>query len=170
MTAPSRPAASISVAIRARGWRDAVDGPVALCRRAARAALDAVDAPPGAELAIALADDDFLQGLNRDWRGIDAPTNVLSFPTGDEPPAPEAPVMLGDIAIALQTTAAEAARDRLSVADHLAHLVVHGVLHLLGYDHEIDAEAEIMETEEARILTQMGIENPYAPDHAAKAR
>lgn len=144
-------------------WRPALPGAARVCVRAARAALAAGGAPSGrAELAIVLADDALLQKLNREWRGRDAPTNVLSFPAGEGGPvAPEAPLLLGDVVLAFETVAAEAQTQGKSLADHLAHLVVHGVLHLLGFDHEGAAEAQRMEALETQVLAGLGIADPY---------
>src|SRR5438046_3160548 len=103
--------------------------------------------------------------LNHNWRGIDKATNVLSFPalqpTGPTGPD-DAPRMLGDIAIAYQTTRREADEEQKPFDHHLSHLAVHGFLHLIGYDHETDGEAEAMESLEREILAQLGIPDPYA--------
>ncbi len=117
-----------------------------------------------AELAIMLTDDDGIRTLNKNWRGIDKPTNVLSFPAL-QPVGPrddDAPRMLGDIAIAYQTTRAEADAEHKPFENHLSHLAVHGFLHLVGYDHEKDGDADIMEELERKILAQLGIPDPYA--------
>ena len=117
------------------------------------------------ELAIMLTDDVGIQTLNRNWRGIDKPTNVLSFPAL-QPSGPrkagDAPRMLGDIAIAYETTRREADEEQKPFGHHLSHLAVHGFLHLIGHDHEQDHEAEAMESLEREILSQLGIPNPYA--------
>ena len=117
----------------------------------------------GTELSVLLCDDHTIAGLNARWRGQERPTNVLSFPA---PPllhaAPEGRSPLGDIAIAYETVAREAAEQGKPVTDHLFHLVVHGFLHLLGYDHHVDGEAERMERLERDILAQIGIADPYA--------
>jgi probable rRNA maturation factor len=105
---------------------------------------------------VLLADDAALRALNRDWRGKDKPTNVLSFP------APQGGEMLGDIALAAETVAAEAQAQGKPFAAHMAHLLAHGFLHLLGYDHEIEAEAEAMEARERAILVSLGLPDPYA--------
>jgi probable rRNA maturation factor len=121
--------------------------------------------PAGAaELGITFADDAEVRRLNRDWRGQDRPTNVLSFALaeGEATPGP-GPRMLGDVVLALQTVEAEAEAEGKRVADHAAHLVVHGILHLLGYDHSSEADALRMEGLEARILASFGIADPYAP-------
>lgn len=151
---------TLDVEIEAEGWR-ALVGAEALCRRAAAAAIAALpQAPPDAELAAALllADDETVRELNRAWRGRDRPTNVLSFPA---PPATAEPRNLGDIVLAYETVAREAAADGKPLCDHAAHLVVHGLLHLLGHDHEADDEAELMEAIEIRALARLGIPDPY---------
>ena len=109
-------------------------------------------------LGIILTDDAEQRVLNRTWRGKDAPTNVLSFAMADPAaPAPAgAPVLLGDVVLAFETVAREAAEQTKPLPDHLSHLVVHGVLHLLGFDHENDAEAAIMEARETEILARAG--------------
>jgi probable rRNA maturation factor len=134
--------------------------------RAIEAAAEMVDADVGeAELAIMLTDDAGIRTLNGNWRGLDKPTNVLSFPalqpTGPSGPD-DAPRMLGDIAIAYETTRKEADDEQKPFDHHVSHLAVHGFLHLVGYDHENDADAEVMEALEVKILAQLGIPNPYA--------
>jgi len=112
----------------------------------------------GAELAIVLTDDSAIRLLNRHWRGIDAATNVLSFPTQD---AGGDPPLIGDIVLAYETIAREALAQRKAFAHHVAHLAVHGYLHLVGYDHERDAEAHEMERLERKILRRLAIPDPY---------
>jgi probable rRNA maturation factor len=107
--------------------------------------------------ALLLAGDAALQGMNRRFRGIDKPTNVLSFPSGGGDAA-----FLGDIAIAFETCRREAEAQGIAFRDHAAHLIVHGLLHLAGYDHEEDDEAERMEGLETEILARLGIADPYA--------
>ena len=141
-------------------------GAEAVIHRAVAAAADMVDAGIGeAELAVMLTDDAGIRTLNSNWRGIDKPTNVLSFPalppTGAGGPD-DAPRMLGDIAIAYETTRQEADDEQKPFDHHLSHLAVHGFLHLIGYDHEKDDDAEAMESLEQEILAQLGIPNPYA--------
>jgi probable rRNA maturation factor len=138
----------------------------AVIQRAVAVAAEAVDADVGdAELAVMLTDDFGIRTLNSNWRGIDKPTNVLSFPAL-QPTAPsrpgDAPRMLGDIAIAYETMRQEADDEQKPFDHHLSHLAVHGFLHLIGYDHEIDGEAEAMEAMEQEILAQLGIPDPYA--------
>ena len=174
-TATAR-APDIDVVIDHVAWRDALDEPAVLCRDAANAALDAAGFGPLAprvELGVRLADDAELRRLNHRYRGRDAPTNVLSFAASDATPGhlpalPEdgAPLALGDIVLALETVLDEAGVQGKPVADHVGHLVVHGVLHLVGYDHECDADANIMEGLETAVLAGLGIADPYAPTPA----
>jgi probable rRNA maturation factor len=131
----------------------------------------------GAEVSLCLADDASLRALNLRWRGTDKPTNVLSFPSGAfvDAVADRVPVVsrdqrsrlqlrlqLGDIALAYETLAREADELGVPLADHYRHLVAHGFLHLIGYDHGTDEEAERMEALETRILARLGAANPYA--------
>lgn len=118
-----------------------------------------------AAIAVLLCDDAAIARLNARWRGTDRPTNVLSFPApGRRSAAGPASSVLGDIAIAYETVAREAEAQGKPCSDHLAHLAVHGFLHLLGYDHHDDIEAERMERLERDILAQLGIADPYADD------
>lgn len=138
----------------------------AIIARAIGAAARAVEADvAGRELAVMLSDDAGLRALNKDFRGIDKPTNVLSFPCaarqGGRGPR-KAPLSLGDIAIAYESVAREAAEAHAPFAHHLSHLVVHGFLHLVGYDHDTDDTAEAMEHLETKILAQLGIADPYS--------
>jgi probable rRNA maturation factor len=153
------------VLIVADCWQNEPDAE-AVIQRAIAAATEIADADVGdAELAVMLTDDSGIQTLNTNWRGIDKPTNVLSFPalqpTGAGGPD-DAPRMLGDIAIAYETTRKEADDEQKPFDHHLSHLAVHGFLHLIGYDHEKDGEAEAMEALETEILAQLGISDPYA--------
>ena len=153
------------VIVVADGWRSEPDAEAAIHRAIATAA-EVVDADIGeAELAVMLTDDAGIRTLNSNWRGIDKATNVLSFPAL-QPTGPrdhdDAPRMLGDIAIAYETMRRESDDERKPFADHLSHLAVHGFLHLIGYDHENDVDAEAMETLEQEILAQLGIPDPYA--------
>jgi probable rRNA maturation factor len=138
----------------------------AVIERAIAAAAGFVTADVGdSELAVMLTDDTGIRTLNKNWRGIDKPTNVLSFPAL-QPSGPRGPTdpprMLGDIAIAYQTTRREADEEQKPFDHHLSHLVIHGFLHLIGYDHEKDRQAETMEELEREILSQLGIPDPYA--------
>lgn len=139
-------------------WATAVSDPEALAARSFEAA-QAKEARVGGAVALLLGDDALLRDLNKRFRGKDKPTNVLSFPSGEN-----APGFIGDIAIAFETCALEAAQKNIALADHAAHLIVHGLLHLAGYDHENDADAETMEALEADILDGMGVSNPYADE------
>lgn len=163
MTTSNSPETEILVT--AECWQRENDAAAAI-HRAIEAAAAMVDADiAGAELAIMLTDDEGIRSLNNNWRGIDKATNVLSFPAL-QPPATldddDAPRMLGDIAIAYETTRSEADAEHKPFENHLSHLTVHGFLHLLGYDHTTDDEAEIMEGLEREILAQLGIPDPYA--------
>lgn len=155
----------IAVDIQCPAWTGALPDAEARCGRLAATALGAVDLPEGiVELSIVLADDATVQGLNRDWRGKDQPTNVLSFASLDDkdaPLVPGAPLLLGDVVLAFETCAAEARDQGKPLADHFGHLVVHGVLHLLGYDHLDDEEAAEMESLETTLLAALGIPDPY---------
>jgi probable rRNA maturation factor len=146
-------------------WQAAPDAEIVI-HRAIAAAAEMVDDDIGeAELAVMLTDDAGILTLNRNWRGIDKPTNVLSFPAlpPSGPRGPDdAPRMLGDIAIAYETTRREADDEQKPFDHHLSHLAVHGFLHLIGYDHEKDDDAEAMEALEREILSQLGIPDPYA--------
>jgi probable rRNA maturation factor len=136
------------------------------CVREALAAA-AARVPADGEISVLLADDAAVRALNRDWRGIDKPTNVLSFPAPAQPSG--LPRLIGDIAIAYETLASEAEHEGKLVLHHLAHLVVHGYLHLMGHDHQTDSEAEAMEALERDILRRLRIPDPYrteAPDAA----
>lgn len=161
------------VTLMAGDWAAKLPDAGSIAERAAVAALSTVSEAtrPTApvELSLVLADDATVQALNRDYRGKDRPTNVLSFPAwaGDDLSIPGEPVALGDVVLALETVLAEAAAHGKPPADHLAHLTVHGVLHLLGHDHEAEAEAAEMEALEVRILAGLGIPDPYAAEAKA---
>jgi probable rRNA maturation factor len=162
---PQRAYPITEVVIAADCWQSEPDAE-ATVQRAILAASEAADADVGAaEVAVMLTDDATIRTFNKDFRGIDKPTNVLSFPApemdvaDDEEPAPRA---LGDIAIAYETLRREADQEAKPFLNHLSHLAVHGFLHLVGYDHESDEEAEEMEALEVKILAQLGIPDPYA--------
>lgn len=159
----------VAVSIEDEAWTQALPGAEELCRSLAAATVAVAAGEldgPGAEISVVLTSDQAVHDLNRDWRGQDKPTNVLSFAALDEEDAPVvagAPVLLGDVILAFGVCAAEAADQGKTLAHHTAHLVVHGTLHLLGWDHEEDeAEAEEMERLETQILAAFGISDPYA--------
>jgi probable rRNA maturation factor len=161
----------IGVVVDCDTWLAALPDVENTCRRVAAAALGAAAAGwPDAEvermeLAVVLADDARVRMLNRDYRGQDKPTNVLSFAALDDddaPIPPDGPIALGDVILAYETTVAEAAQEGKTLVQHLSHLVVHGVLHLLGHDHQDEGEAEEMEGLEVAVLAALGIPDPYA--------
>jgi len=144
----------IEVEIEADGW-SGLPNAEALTRQAGEMALEMADR--AGEVAVLLTDDAAVRDLNARFRGKDQPTNVLSFP------APEgAGEHLGDVCLAYETCAREANEQGKALGAHLEHLTAHGVLHLLGYDHDVDADAEIMEALERRILAALGVADPYA--------
>jgi probable rRNA maturation factor len=150
----------IDIEVEADAWTDALPEVEAVVERAARAALGKVEGG----LVVLLTDDEAVQVLNRQFRDKDKPTNVLSFPGGDMP-MPGAPVHLGDIVLAYGVCRDEAEAQGKTLANHLTHLVIHGVLHVLGRDHEDDDEAEAMEAEERTLLASLGVADPYSlPD------
>ena len=136
-----------------------------LADAACRATVSILDpkALEASELSLLFTDDAHIRKLNDAWRGNDNPTNVLSFPAFEMAPGDPLPPMLGDIVIANETILREAALDSKPFDHHLTHMIVHGFLHLLGYDHETDNDAEVMETLERRILASLAIADPYAP-------
>jgi probable rRNA maturation factor len=161
--------AAIDLAVLSPAWDRVVEDAAEVISTAARRALMRGLAEGGSvpqdrlELSIVLADDTQQRRLNRDWRRIDRSTNVLSFATWDpevELP-PDAPLLLGDVILAYETVAREAEEQGKAITDHLCHLVVHGVLHLLGYDHAGETEAVVMEKLETSILASLGVADPY---------
>jgi len=160
------PGVTLEVEIVRHGdaWAGAVTD--ALLEQAARAALTTASAlPQGAyHVTLVLTDDTEMRALNRTWRGKDVSTNVLSFPAGDI----TAGGFLGDVVLAYETTREEAREQSIALRDHVAHLVVHGVLHLLGFDHVDDETAERMEDVERAALGTLGIADPYAGERDAR--
>lgn len=160
-TTESRRGIAIDIAMPCAAWRRALPAAATIAREAAEAALAASGKRIAcAELSLVLADDATVRDLNGRWRGKDAPTNVLAF-ASDEAPEPGKPVLLGDVVLAFETVTHEAKSQGKSLADHLRHLVIHGVLHLLGYDHIAVAPARRMEALETRILAGLGVADPY---------
>lgn len=142
----------------------ALDANLATVIATAIGAANELAGPEEGAVTIVVDNDDRIQELNKLWRGFDKPTNVLSFPSPETQPGPVQTI--GDIAISYQTAAREAAAEDKSFADHVAHLAVHGFLHLLGYDHESDEEAEEMEGLERVILARVGVSDPYLVHNA----
>jgi len=154
------PAPLVDVVVEDPRWEAL--GLEALAERAARAAAAACGLDPaGCEIALLAADDARVAALNAAFRGRAQPTNVLSWPSGEGPAPPGERRFLGDLALAFETCMAEAEAGGLAAADHVTHLVAHGVLHLLGHDHVEEAEGDAMEALEAKILAGLGVANPY---------
>ncbi len=196
MSAVAEIAWNISCTLDCERWLTDLPGAEAICRRAAAAAFGAVQAEHGAadqtadqtadpganrkaigngEMGVVLADDDLVRELNRRYRGIDRATNVLAFPMSEATSGPGTargdglfgpPGLLGDVVVALESAAREAAEQDKRLRDHLSHLVVHGTLHLLGYDHEMEAQASRMERLETEALAGLGVADPYADESA----
>jgi probable rRNA maturation factor len=168
-TAREEPDPAVGILIESEAWQDLPDAED-IARRAIAAAasvMDASDAGTGlrnVEISLLLCDDEAIAALNGRWRGQEKPTNVLSFPAWPlhGSVAIQERRLLGDIAIAYQTLVREARESGKTASAHLSHLVVHGYLHLAGYDHEADDEAEEMERLERDILNRLGIADPYA--------
>ncbi len=152
---------SVDTSLECDSWLGPLPDPATFARDVlARADRGAGDA----EVSVLFADDAFVRGLNARWRGLDKPTNVLSFPAAA--PGVPGPRPLGDIVLAFETVAREAREEGKPFDHHAAHLLVHGFLHLLGYDHETDAAAAVMEAREVRILETLDIPDPYAENTA----
>lgn len=153
----------IEVEIEDDGWTSSLPSASEVAERAGQAVLDELAPANGEEpgVAVLLTSDEAVAELNQRFRGKAGPTNVLSFPASANPEN-----HLGDVALAHGVCAREAAEQGKSLEQHLAHLVVHGVLHLLGYDHETDGEAEAMEALERSILESLGVPDPYASERA----
>ena len=148
------------IVVDADCWAGEPDAEAIVQRAIASAAAKTGVSTSGGEVAIMLTDDAAIRTLNRDWRALDKPTNVLSFPAAEQGGG-DGPRMLGDIAIAYETVRREASDEGKTFANHLSHLAIHGFLHLIGHDHENDDEAEAMESLERDILAALGIPDPY---------
>ena len=144
----------LDLRLEAAAWSKEIPEPHAVCLKALTAG--AAQSQTEGEVSVLLTDDAEIQILNRDWRGKDKPTDVLSFPAGevDHP-------FLGDIAVALETMQADAAARNIALDQHLSHLLIHGFLHLLGHDHKDDTEAAEMEALEVAALASLGWPDPY---------
>jgi len=186
MTAPTAQNLDISFSLEAGDWGAVVTDVEMLVEAAARAAFEAAERPEilgdaPAEMSLVLADDALVQTLNRDYRDKDKPTNVLSFALLDDLGDTDEdaddvlargegmPILIGDVILAFETVQREAREQGKTVGDHLTHLVIHGVLHLLGYDHQSDPDADRMERLETSILARMGIADPYSANPAQAA-
>jgi len=164
------PALEIDVNMPCPRWNELDFDPAAAARTMIPAAVASAKIPEAAlhadalEVSVVLADDKTVRDLNRTYRNKDKPTNVLSFAAleGEGPAPAESALPLGDIVFGYETIERESNEARKSFADHFSHLLVHGTLHLLGYDHEDDKEADIMESLEIQVLSRYGILNPYA--------
>lgn len=187
MTASAAERLDISFSLESGDWETAVADVERLTEGAARAAFEAAEKPEilggdtPVEMSLVLADDALVQTLNRDYRDKDKPTNVLSFALLDDLDDTDEstddvlardegmPILIGDVILAFETVQREALEQGKSFGDHLTHLVIHGVLHLLGYDHQSDPDADRMERLETSILARLGIADPYSADRARLA-
>jgi probable rRNA maturation factor len=163
------PSIEIAVIIDKSCWEEPHSQWEALIHPAALEALRELKWTKSSEINILLADDAAIQKLNKDYRGLDKPTNVLSFPSLEpdeisvlyKDETAQTPIILGDVVLAFETIQQESLDQKKSFDHHLVHLAVHGILHLLGYDHENDEEAAIMESLEVKILSSLMVPNPY---------
>ncbi|MGB7258286.1 MAG: rRNA maturation RNase YbeY [Pseudolabrys sp.] len=153
-----RKAPAIDIQVRSTRWKKQAAAEKTV-RKAVTAAAAALKKSAG-EVSIVLTDDKTMRALNREWRGIDAPTNVLSFPA-QEPKNKAGQFALGDIVIAFETLKRESAGEGKPFLHHLSHLTVHGFLHLMGYDHQTDSQANTMEGLERAILARLRVGDPY---------
>lgn len=164
---------TVDVDLAAEGWRAALEDADGICTRVLAKTLTHLDYPVRAyEVSVLLTDDARQQALNAEYRGKDTSTNVLSFPASEDIDGafPEDMALpLGDISLALETVRRESDGEGLSFGDHFCHLLVHGMLHLAGFDHETDQDAEEMEALEIEILAGFGIGNPYADKRSGVA-
>ena len=166
----------IDVTVEDGAWLDDLPDADGIVGRACTRALQVACSGEPVTVSVVMANDRMLADLNGRWRHIDRPTDVLSFPSADRSPGarlrrpagspPGSDIALGDIVIARETIVDDARRQALALADHLSHIVVHGTLHLLGYDHETDVDAGVMEAMERTVLETLGIPDPYTVDTA----
>jgi probable rRNA maturation factor len=164
-TDPAEPppgAPTLDIRMQSRRWREVADLKARIGAAIEAALILAPIKPsPGAELSLLLTDDKHIRIVNRDWRGFDKATNVLSFPAAPPERIASSPV-IGDIVLAFETIVREAEVEKKSFGDHLSHLVIHGLLHLVGEDHETEEQAQRMEALETAALARLGIADPYA--------
>ena len=152
----------IEIQVEDPAWREALSDVEAVVARAAAAVLGEAATPDGGPPATVLLEgDDAVQALNSRFRDRDTPTNVLSYPAAPAPGAPDDDPYLGDIILAFGVCRREADGQGKALAHHLSHLVIHGLLHLMGHDHQTDDEAEVMEARERTLLAGLGIDDPY---------
>ena len=166
--------AHVDVTVVDGTWLSDLPGADDVVGRACRRTLQIACSGEAVTVTVVMANDSMLADLNGRWRHIDKPTDVLSFPSDDRSPGtrlrrpagspPDSDIALGDIVIARETVVDDARRRALTLADHLAHIAVHGTLHLLGYDHETDVDADVMEDMERAVLKTLGVPDPYLLD------
>ncbi len=161
----------VEVTISHSGWRDSLPEAAECAVAATAAAWRAAGETPGAraEISLLLTDDAAVQTLNARHRAQDKPTNVLSFPLEEHPVSSSEPWLVGDVVLACETVNREARAQGKPMADHFRHLVVHGILHLLGYDHETDEDAAVMEKLEVEALASLGVADPYRPSEPVRS-
>ena len=156
-------AVAIDILVEAGDWPDESTLGVLAERAVASVVAELDEGGEGSsELSLVFSDDSGIARLNAEWRGKDRPTNVLSFPAFPVAPGAPLPPLLGDIVLAAETISREAKLDGKPLEHHIAHLIIHGFLHLVGHDHEAEAEAEAMESIERRALARLAIPDPYA--------
>ncbi|MEX6508853.1 rRNA maturation RNase YbeY [Jiella sp. M17.18] len=163
-TAGDYPGLTLALAIETPAWEAAGLGDIEAFAKAtfdAAAARLALPVSLTSEISVTLADDATVRGVNAEWREKDKPTNILSFPMADLGPGDLPGPLMGDLILAYETVAREAAEEGKAFSDHLRHLLVHGFLHLMGFDHVDEDEAAAMEAEEVAILSGFGIADPY---------
>lgn len=166
--------AHVDVTVADGAWLSDLPGADDVVGRACTRTLQIACSGEAVTVTVVMANDRMLADLNGRWRHIDKPTDVLSFPSDDRSPGtrlrrpagspPGSDIALGDIVIARETVVDDARRQALALADHLAHIAVHGTLHLLGYDHETDVDADVMEDMERAVLKTLGVPDPYLLD------
>jgi probable rRNA maturation factor len=173
MTPPTHNSVALAIILEVEDerWTAAVPDVAAILEKSITLALADLDTGGRTiEVGVRLVDDGTIRGLNRDWRGRDKPTNVLSFPLGAPEPIVDAdfPWLLGDIVMSFDTVESESRADEKPIAHHVAHLAIHAALHLIGHDHETDEDADAMEAAETELLAALGIADPYAIRPAAQ--